>query len=90
MPDAGLDTIVAGVRCRDVLADLSAYLDGELAPERLSTLQSHLAGCDRCSRFGGQVGRLLADLRDGLRTPLPLTDEAATRLHARVIAAMRA
>jgi anti-sigma factor RsiW len=69
MSDQGLDTIVAGVRCREVLDALSEYLDGLLPPARVTELQAHLAGCDRCARFGGDVARVLASLRDGLREP---------------------
>ncbi len=32
MHDDGLDTVVAGVRCREVLAALSDFLDGDLVP----------------------------------------------------------
>jgi anti-sigma factor RsiW len=63
MTDQGLDTIVAGVRCRDVLAALSDLVDGELGAERVHALQAHLAQCDRCARFGGEVMRLLTALR---------------------------
>lgn len=63
----GLDTIVAGVRCRDVLADLSEYLDGALTPARVQELQAHLSGCEHCARFGGHIARTLAALREGAR-----------------------
>lgn len=63
MTDQGLDTVVAGVRCREVLADLSNFVDGELDAERVRELQAHLAECDRCARFGGDVVRLLTALR---------------------------
>lgn len=63
MTDQGLDTVVAGVRCRDVLAALSDFVDGELGAERVRELQAHLAHCDRCARFGGEVMRLLTTLR---------------------------
>ena len=66
MPD--LDRLVAGLRCRDVLADLSEFLDGNLAPERVTAIQAHLAGCDTCARFGGSVGEIVAALIDGATT----------------------
>ncbi|MCA0374911.1 MAG: zf-HC2 domain-containing protein [Gemmatimonadetes bacterium] len=69
MHDLGLDTTVAGLRCRDVLDDLSAYLDGELPGERVARLDAHLRDCPRCARFGGDMARLLAALRDAV--PLP-------------------
>ncbi|GAB1344430.1 anti-sigma factor family protein [Gemmatimonas sp.] len=63
MTDHSLETIVAGVRCREVLADLSDYLDGALTPARVEALQAHLAECSNCARFGGHVARTLAMLR---------------------------
>jgi anti-sigma factor RsiW len=63
MSDQGLDTMVAGVRCRDVLADLSDYLDGALAAARVEELQAHLAACSNCARFGGHIAQTLASLR---------------------------
>lgn len=63
MPD--LDRLVAGLRCRDVLADLSEHLDGTLPAERVAAIEAHLAACDTCARFGGTVGALVAALRAG-------------------------
>lgn len=83
MSTNGLDTIVAGVRCRDVLADLSEYLDGALPGARVAQLQAHLAGCENCARFGGYVAGALAALQ---REPAG-TDEALT---ASVLARIRA
>jgi len=81
-PDAGLDTIVAGVRCRDVLQDLSDFLDGALSASRVSEIQSHLTGCDRCARFGGDVSHLIATLRASLHVPDPVDAERAARVRA--------
>lgn len=64
--DAGLDTEIAGVRCRAVLAELSDYLDGELPAARVAVLQAHLADCARCARFGGTVAGVLGALRRGV------------------------
>lgn len=66
MVDHGLDTIVAGVRCRDVLAELSDYLDGTVPVERVGQLQAHLASCDRCAQFGGHIATTLAQLRSAM------------------------
>ena len=43
---------VAGLRCGEVLADLSNYLDGELPTERRAQVEAHLRGCNVCERFG--------------------------------------
>ncbi len=74
MPD--LDRRVAGLRCRDVLSDLSEFLDGNLAPERVAAIHAHLAGCDTCARFGGRVGALVGALR-AERERLPNPGDAA-------------
>lgn len=80
--DAGLDTIVAGIRCREVLDDLSEYLDGGLPPERVAAVQAHLAGCDRCARFGGEVSETIEALRAALREPEPMSAQRAEGLRA--------
>ncbi len=89
MRDDGLDTVVAGVRCRDVLAELSDYLDGALSHDRVATLQAHLAGCDRCRRFGGEVAVVLAMLRAGASEAPALAPDTSARLHARLAAVMQ-
>lgn len=72
MTDQGLDTVVAGVRCREVLAELSDYLDGTLTPARVQTLQAHLAHCDRCARFGGHIAAVLQQLRSKAEAESPV------------------
>lgn len=67
-----LDTEVAGLRCRDVLGSLSAFLDGELDTAQVQALNAHLAGCSNCARFGGQMDTFLTKLRAGV--PLPSVD----------------
>jgi anti-sigma factor RsiW len=54
---------VAGVRCTEVLAELSDYLDGELDPGRRSQVAAHLRGCDVCARFGGAFTGAIQQLR---------------------------
>lgn len=54
---------VAGVRCGEVLAELSDYLDGDLPPVRRSQVMAHLRGCDVCARFGGAFTEAIQLLR---------------------------
>lgn len=64
-----LDRVVGGVSCREVLVDLSEYVDGELPPARVAAVEAHLAGCDRCERFGGRFASTVAALRRSLARP---------------------
>ena len=36
--------------CQDIQPDLSAYVDGELAPSRRAEIETHVASCSRCQR----------------------------------------
>lgn len=76
MPE--LDRVVAGMRCREVLADLSDYVDGQLSEERVAQIQAHLRGCDWCERFGGEFSRLVERLRLAL-AEAPALDEGVER-----------
>lgn len=85
MPD--LNRVAAGLRCRDVLEDLSELLDGALPPERVAAIHAHLAVCDACARFGGRVGEIVATLRASAPVA-PFEDGRLhgllARVHARV------
>jgi anti-sigma factor RsiW len=74
------DRSVAGIRCTEVLADLSDYFDGELTGARKGQIEAHLGGCDWCERFGGDFSAAITALRRelGLEPPDP-------RLHQRLM-----
>ena len=57
---------IAGLRCGEVLERLSDFLDGELSEIERAGVIAHLAGCDTCARFGGQVANAVASLRAAL------------------------
>ena len=80
-----LDRIVAGIRCREVLADLSDYVDGDLSPDRVAQINEHLQGCDHCERFGGEFASIVTALKQ--RFP-PSSEDAASR--ERVLRRLRA
>lgn len=72
---------VAGLRCSQVLARLSEYLDGELPAAERRAVEEHLRGCDACTRFGGEFSATLRSLRRHLlSTPC---DEARLRQRLR-------
>lgn len=70
------DRVVAGLKCSEVLKDLSSYVDGELDADRRARIEAHLAGCDRCEHFGGVFGETVADLRRLLGGSAPADDDA--------------
>lgn len=89
MPD--LDRMVAGLRCREVLADLSDFLDGLLSESRVLAIRAHLAECSRCARFGADVAAVLGALRAGHSEVTPtLADDEVAALRRRVLDAIRA
>ena len=75
---------VAGVRCSEVLAELSEYLDGELPGPRRDQLQAHLQGCEACERFGGQFAQAIRQLRLEPRDGSAGTRAVFERLRARL------
>jgi anti-sigma factor RsiW len=76
---------VAGLRCGEVLAELSSFVDGELEPERVAQIELHLRGCDWCERFGGEFTDLVQQLRQQLGAASELDRNVENRLHDRLI-----
>lgn len=54
---------VAGMRCAEVLAVLSDFVDGELDPALETKVEHHLLGCPDCDRFGKNFGSMVVALR---------------------------
>ncbi|MEW6429914.1 MAG: anti-sigma factor [Myxococcota bacterium] len=63
---------VGGLWCFDVLERLSDYIDGELPAAERAQVERHLAGCDECTKFGGEFGAVVR----GLRAKLGAKDDA--------------
>ncbi|MFN8652546.1 MAG: zf-HC2 domain-containing protein [Gemmatimonadales bacterium] len=79
---AELNRLIGGVTCSEVLALLSAYLDGELQGEELAAVEAHAAACDNCGRFGGRFAEAITALR---RSAVAEDDAGRTlRLQARL------
>ncbi len=75
--------LVAGVRCDEVLAELSDFLDGNLAAEREQQLRAHVLECDACECFGADVQTALQALRT-TREAEPISDDLSERLAQRL------
>ena len=78
------ERMVAGLRCREVLADLSEYLDGGLPAARREQLESHVRGCVYCEQFGGRFSRAVEMLRRHLTTAAPVDPAVRQRLRERL------
>lgn len=78
------ERIVAGLRCSEVLADLSRYLDGELDAPRRTAIEDHVRGCEWCERFGREMGAVVSGLKRALAEPERLDDGVAARLTERL------
>lgn len=78
------ERLVAGLRCGDVLADLSEYLDEGLTAERRDQIEAHLRGCDYCERFGREFAGAVTALRRELGAANPIDPAVAARLKERL------
>lgn len=75
---------VGGLRCSEVLARLSDYVDAELAADLREAVEAHLRGCAVCERFGGRFAETLRATREALGAP-PVVDPALLeRIRARL------
>lgn len=73
------------MNCERLRPLLSAYLDGELDPERYDLVVDHLAACPDCARLLGDFRALGQDIRALRDDPVPagMRDEFRTRLRQR-------
>lgn len=78
------ERLVAGVRCGEVLADLSEYLDEGLSRDRREQIEAHLRGCHYCERFGREFSAAVKALREQLGDAPPVDGDVASRLRARL------
>lgn len=73
---------ILGAGCEAVDEDLSALIDGELAPGRVSQVETHVAGCPRCR---GRLAALRAVDRGLAKLALPaLPGNLRERLQRRI------
>ena len=75
---------VAGLRCSEVLARLSDYIDGELDAAEVQDVEDPLLGCPNCERFGKNFGSLVVSLRSAPDSAHPVDSELVPRLLAQL------
>lgn len=71
------------MRCKEILAALSDYVDGDLDPDLCRALQKHLADCNPCQIVVDNVRQTITVYKSG--QPLELPGE----LHGRLRRALR-
>ncbi len=79
-----LDRMVAGMRCREVLAELSDFVDNALPEERAAQIQAHVQDCDWCERFGGEFAAVVKSFRLALAVADPIDPGIERRLRERM------
>lgn len=70
--------------CRDILAQLNDYLDGELAESLCRELEQHLAECPDCRTVYDTLSRTIHVYRALRDAPAELPQEVEERLIRRI------
>jgi RNA polymerase sigma-70 factor, ECF subfamily len=83
------DREVSGMRCSDVIAVLSDYLDGDLGATDRARVESHVQGCTVCARFGGHFAGTIEHLRARLGAPPAVDPEQVAALKQRLAVFVR-
>jgi predicted anti-sigma-YlaC factor YlaD len=67
------------VKCKDVIREISDYLDGALEPEVLAELQRHLEHCEDCRLVVDTTKKTIQVFCNS--EPAPLDPDTRERLH---------
>ena len=57
--------------CKDLISNLSDFIDGELDPELCQELKKHLDGCRNCRLVADSLDKTVKLCRDGSTEELP-------------------
>ena len=68
--------------CKDVLSNLSCYIDGEGSQELRQALEEHISRCRRCRVVFDSTGKMLRIVMDENPFEVPLSVSA--RLYSRL------
>lgn len=73
-----------GLECKEIFAQLSAYIDAELPEATCEEIQAHIADCQPCVEFVNSLRRTveLCHGHSAGEQPAPLSGEARQRLLA--------
>lgn len=71
-------------QCEQRLIELSAYLEGDLTPEKMVELDAHLATCECCGDMATSLRRAIALCRsdEARRLPADVQAKALERVRA--------
>jgi anti-sigma factor RsiW len=69
--------------CAAILANISAYLDGELEVTACAAIETHCARCPRCAPVVEGLRRTIGLCRDAGSVPLPDAVRARARASVR-------
>jgi anti-sigma factor RsiW len=61
---------IAEFACQDVVEAVTDYLDDAVSPDRRDELDRHLAGCDGCTEYVGQIRATVDALGAARPTPV--------------------
>ncbi|GAB4475682.1 MAG: zf-HC2 domain-containing protein [Anaerolineales bacterium] len=70
--------------CRDMLASLSEYLDGELEAEICAAIENHLAECENCRIVVDTLRKTITLYKHQASEEPSLPDEVRLRLFKRL------
>ncbi|MBF0353274.1 MAG: zf-HC2 domain-containing protein [SAR324 cluster bacterium] len=79
------DRKIAGIRCSEILAQLSGYMEGELAQDTVNLIREHVKICHQCEQFGGEFVSVIKTFRETLSTPPSISTDIQQRLKARLV-----
>lgn len=71
--------MIAGLTCRQGVAQLMDSVDGVLEEGMRRTLDAHVAGCPRCAAYVRSYTAVPAILRDATSVTLPAAGQEALR-----------
>lgn len=74
---------IAGLSCSEVLAKVDGLLDGTIEDAGRDAIMAHVAGCDRCAKFGSAYAAVARRIRT-VASDEPPDNAVLDRLRARL------